>query len=232
MINLSKAPFRKIFFSLVILSCLVGASYLNGFPSSRDVFPSTPSSERGASTSRPGYRNSERPRVSDSTAADTAAARVEAELQTVTDGDTIGVRYGGRYEKVRLIGVDSPESRSNEKSARDSQRSGIDENVIVKLGKEASRHAADILRPIKTVSLEFDKEPRDKFNRLLAYVYLPSGQMLNELMVKDGFAQAVIYRPNLRHSTEFSHAFQEAKAANRGLWADGSNYFEKNERIQ
>ncbi len=124
----------------------------------------------------------------------------------VSDGDTFWVTYpSGKEEKIRLIGINAPESR----------RTGRTE--VEYFGKEASAFATNLLLN-KRVRLEFDVEKYDRYKRTLAYAYLESGAMVNALLVKEGYAQVATYPPNVRYQGMFQKLEREARSARRGLW--------------
>ena len=93
----------------------------------------------------------------------------------VIDGDTLKLSNG---ERVRLIGIDTPESRDNPKLRRDAERTGQDRQAIIAMGKRATEFTKKLVEG-KQVRLEFDVQQRDKYGRLLAYVYLEDGTFLN-----------------------------------------------------
>jgi micrococcal nuclease len=122
-------------------------------------------------------------------------------VKRVVDGDTFETGDG---EKVRMIGVDTPESVKPN-------------HPVEPYGKEASAYTKQLLTG-KKVLLRFDVEPRDKYGRLLAYVYLPDGTFVNEKLVREGYARILTIPPNVRHAELFLQAEREARAQNRGLW--------------
>lgn len=75
-----------------------------------------------------------------------------------------------------------------------------------------------LVKPGDLLKIEFDVRTRDKYGRLLAYLYLPSGKMLNEEIVKAGYAQLMTIPPNLKYQERFSMAYREARENHRGLW--------------
>ena len=104
----------------------------------------------------------------------------------VIDGDTIEVCcLNGRPEKVRYIGVNTPETNHPAKDVEEYGREA----------KEANR----TLVQGKTVRLEFDVDPRDRYGRLLAYVHLEDGTFVNARLVEQGFAQVMTVPPNVKH---------------------------------
>jgi micrococcal nuclease len=96
----------------------------------------------------------------------------------VVDGNTLKVRCKGIEESVRLIGIDAPESRINKKARNDAQRSGEDLKTIIAMGREATNYVKTLIKPGDTVKMEFDVQKRDKYGRLLGYVYLSDRAML------------------------------------------------------
>lgn len=146
------------------------------------------------------------------------AGRNEAVVERVVDGDTFVITVNGREEKVRLIGIDTPESRVNEKAGRDARRTGKDTRTIVALGKEAKRFVEKLVPVGSVVRIETDAQERDKYGRLLAYVYLADGRMVNEEIILAGYAAPMTYPPNVRHEVRFRAAYRHARENKEGLW--------------
>ena len=147
------------------------------------------------------------------------AAADQAIVKHVVDGDTIVVQSGAATLKVRLIGIDTPECKSNSKAFRDSERSGVDVDVIVSQGKKASAFLKGFLRKGDRVSLDYDVEKHDKYGRTLAYVYLSDGRHLNEVIIGSGYASPMTIPPNVKHQEKFLKAYKEAREKGLGLWA-------------
>jgi micrococcal nuclease len=136
-----------------------------------------------------------------------------------TDGDTVRVRIGGASTPVRLIGIDAPEARASERASRQAAEMSRDMATVVTLGRRA-RAAAERLAPAGTrVRLEQDVRTHDRFGRLLAYVWLADGRMVNEELVRRGFAMVLTIPPNVRYADRFVRAQREAREHRRGLWA-------------
>lgn len=127
-----------------------------------------------------------------------------ARVTRVTDGDTIRVDLEGRNERVRYIGIDTPET---EHSPRGAQPFGDE-------AWEANRRLVEN----QEVRLVFDVEERDRYGRLLAYVYRTDGTFVNEALVRDGFARQLTVPPNVRYAETFRRLEREARDARRGLW--------------
>ncbi|MFP4472360.1 MAG: thermonuclease family protein [Candidatus Omnitrophota bacterium] len=136
----------------------------------------------------------------------------------VYDGDTVQLENG---EKLRLIGIDSPEAYPSDKLRRDARRSGLSDELIMRQGKKASAFTRDLVSG-KMVRLEFDIERRDKYGRLLGYVYLDEDTMLNAVIIQAGYARPMPIPPNVRYADEFDRLYQEARSAGSGLWQSPS----------
>ncbi len=136
----------------------------------------------------------------------------------IVDGDTLKVRYWGKEESVRLIGIDTPESRVNKKAKRDAKRSGQDIKTITAMGKRATEYVESLVKPGDLITIEFDAQQRDRYGRLLGYVYLSNGKMLNEEIVKAGYANVMTIPPDVKYQDRFLRAYKEARERKRGLW--------------
>ncbi len=113
-------------------------------------------------------------------------------VKRVTDGDTLVLTSD---ERVRLIGIDAPESRPNLRAEEQAAKEGRDLKAIIEMGKEATEFVKTLVNPGDEVKLEFDVEKRDRYRRLLAYVCLSDGRMLNEEIVKAGYANLLTVPP-------------------------------------
>ncbi|HEV2820091.1 MAG TPA: thermonuclease family protein [Solirubrobacteraceae bacterium] len=136
----------------------------------------------------------------------TGGADLEGRVVAVVDGDTVRVRVDGREETVRYIGVDTPETK----------RPG---SPVECFGPAASA-ANERLVDGRKVRLEVDDEQRDRYDRLLAYVYRAGdGRFVNEALVRGGYARPLAIEPNVDHAEGFSALADEAREAGRGLWS-------------
>lgn len=136
-----------------------------------------------------------------------AGGRVSGSVTRVVDGDTIHVRFADTTEEIRLIGVDTPETVHPTKA-------------VECWGPEASQHTKTLLAPGTTVFVTRDIEARDRFGRLLAYVYRASDNVfINEELVAGGWARPFPYEPNTSLASVFAHAAHNAQAMKLGLWA-------------
>jgi len=148
------------------------------------------------------------------------AGAVQAFVVRVVDGDTLEVSIdSGGVEKVRLIGIDTPEKHQSSKLDRDVERTGQDKATIQALGELASQYTAKQLQG-KRVVLEFKTdEKRDRYGRLLAYVRLADGTDFNEKIIRDGYANAYNKYPHPRME-RYSEAEKDARGNRRGLWSN------------
>jgi micrococcal nuclease len=137
------------------------------------------------------------------------AGRAGEEQGTVTrvvDGDTIHVRVEGRDETIRYIGVDTPES----------VQPGTPVECFAKRASAFNARLVDGER----VRLVLDAEHRDRYGRLLAYVYRArDGLFVNAALVRRGYAQPLTIPPNVAHAGEFRRLAATARRAGRGLWS-------------
>ena len=132
-----------------------------------------------------------------------ADGRANALVTGVIDGDTVEVRFKGRFLTVRLIGIDTPESVAPDRP--------------VQCGAvEASDYTTERLED-RRVRLEFDVERIDPFGRTLAYVWL-GDELFNETLVAEGYALVTTYPPNVAHVDRFVAAQRAARESGRGLW--------------
>ena len=128
------------------------------------------------------------------------------EVTRVVDGDTVKVRSRGFETTVRLIGIDTPETRDPSQP-------------VQCFGPEASARAKRLLPMGRRVRLVTDdtQDTRDRYGRLLAYVYVDR-LFVNAELISQGYAQVSTYKDNQRYHIEFARLQQSAIAARRGMW--------------
>jgi endonuclease YncB( thermonuclease family) len=122
-----------------------------------------------------------------------------ARVTQIVDGDTIEVEIDGQHYRLRYIGIDTPEQ-----------------------GELFSSEATEANRRLvqgRAVQLEKDVSETDSYGRLLRYVYLEDGTLVNAELVRQGYAQVVTYPPDVKHHDLFLGLQTEARDAGRGLWA-------------
>ena len=141
-----------------------------------------------------------------SNAATSTTILANAVLVRVIDGDTIDVTIDGSEERVRLIGIDTPETKKPD-------------TPIECFGPEASDFTHSLLPDGTALHLERDVEARDAYGRLLAYVYrVDDGLFVNMEIMRRGYARPLTFPPNINHADGFVAAARSAREANAGLW--------------
>ena len=122
---------------------------------------------------------------------------IKCYVAQVIDGDKFDCQLSDvSIEKVRLIGIGIPES----------------------IEDTATNFSKSYLRRGTPVRLELDEQTRDSGGRVLAYVYLPGGKMLNALLIQEGYAQVIINPPNLKYKNLFMKLETETREQLKGLW--------------
>lgn len=137
-------------------------------------------------------------------------------VEYVIDGDTFIVSIDGYSTKIRLIGVDTPESVASDAYLQSSGK----ENTVE--GKEASNFTTDLITG-KTVYLEYDTDKTDKYGRTLAYVYLDENKetMLQDVLLEKGLACTMTTKPNTKYAAHFAEIEAQAKENGAGFWGTG-----------
>lgn len=129
-----------------------------------------------------------------------------ATVRSVVDGDTIDISISGRTERVRLIGINTPETKHPTKG-------------IECFGPEASAYLEQLLPKGTAVRVERDIEARDIYGRLLLYIYVADTDLFVNLdLVARGFAQPMVFEPNTAHKLDFAQAATQAERSNIGMW--------------
>jgi micrococcal nuclease len=138
---------------------------------------------------------------------------IAAEVTEVVDGDTIHVLIEHKKETIRLILVDTPETKHPTKP-------------IEPYGPEASNFTKKLLDG-KQVKLVPDVSERDRYGRLLMYVWVEN-QLVNELLLEKGLARVAVFPPNVKYVEAFRAIQKKAQAAKRGIWSL-ENYVKEND---
>jgi len=125
-------------------------------------------------------------------------------VEKIYDGDTISAFVNGHFEKIRLIGIDAPE---------------MDQRPWGKKARECLRSVISAAN--SKISLEYDIERRDKYGRILAYIWTQHRQMINEEMMKNGCAVLFTFPPNVRYAERFRAAQKKAQEHKAGIWGEG-----------
>ncbi len=128
-----------------------------------------------------------------------------AAVTKVIDGDTLEILIAGNTERVRLIGIDTPESVSTSTPKQC-------------FGEEASLALKGVVVPGDIVTVAADSERRDRYGRMLLYVHGPDGLFLNEWLLAAGFADVLFFEPNTGFRAQFTQARNVARSNGLGLW--------------
>ncbi len=130
-----------------------------------------------------------------------------ATVSHVVDGDTVELRLGGARERARLLGIDTPET--------------VKPDAPVEcFGPEASARTKHLLPPGTEVIVQRDREARDRYGRLLVYLWRRRDHLfINGSLVSDGFARPLSISPNTSHRADLAARTAAARAAGAGLWA-------------
>lgn len=203
---------------VILLSALLGGSEGNQNPSNSDVLPANQTVDEENAIS-PSVLNQDTQALPDAEeniieqGISSNNSDLKSESQTdkaeeqlfkvvkVVDGDTIALENG---EVVRYIGIDTPETVHPSKP-------------VQCFGKEASEKNKELVEG-KMVKLEKDVSERDKYGRLLRYVWV-NGIFVNDYLVREGYAYVSTYPPDVKYSEQFLKAQQEARENKKGLWA-------------
>lgn len=149
-----------------------------------------------------------------------ALANDSVKVLWVVDGDTLKVNFEGKKQSIRLIGIDTPESRKNKRAEKQAERTDQDIDAIISQGKQAKKFVESLVDSGDKVTIEFDAQERDHYGRILGYVYLENGKMLNEEILKAGYANVLTIPPNVKYQERFLKALKEAREEGRGLWKE------------
>jgi micrococcal nuclease len=144
--------------------------------------------------------------------ASTKSGRESVKVERVVDGDTFEITLNGKKEKVRLIGIDTPETKKPN-------------TPVMFYGKEASDYTKQRLEK-KTVELEWDVDRKDQYDRLLAYVWV-GDELYNSTLVREGYARIATFPPNVKYVDRFKKDQEDARKQQKGLWKDYDSAFEK-----
>jgi len=134
-----------------------------------------------------------------------------ATVTDVVDGDTIDVRVDGRDERIRLIGIDTPETMKPD-------------TPVECFGPEASAFTTAMLPAGTTVRIERDIVGRDDYGRILGYVFIPGAAtgrevFVNDEIIRQGYAEPLSIGPNTAYAARFVESARAAEAEDLGLWA-------------
>ena len=133
-------------------------------------------------------------------------------VEKVVDGDTFYIKMEGQSTKVRMIGIDAPESVAPSYSGKENTDDG----------KKASEYLDKLING-KNIYLEYDLDNYDQYGRLLAYVYMSDEEtMVQEVLLSEGYVQVMTVQPNVKYADRFLKLQKEARDSGKGFW--GSSF--------
>ncbi len=148
---------------------------------------------------------------------------VQVTVKRVVDGDTYLVDMGGKETKIRLIGVDTPESVASDEYLDKSGKKNTD------FGKEVSSVMKEKLPEGTTLFVVTDVQEMDTYGRVLAYVYFEDGELVQDFLLSNGYAQVMTVPPNVAMVDHFLELEQKAIDAGVGIWQDYANAFQQDQ---
>lgn len=201
---------KLVLLSASTLLSLMLAACSSDADTSHPVASATVSPSSASTVSESTKTTSQQPKSAPSQAAQ--ANRLSATILSVTDGDTMKIKVNGKNETVRLLLVDTPETKHPSKP-------------VQPFGPEASAFAKQTLEG-KNVEIEMDISERDKYGRLLVYLWV-DGKMFNEMLLEKGLARvAYVYPPNVKYVDSFREIQKKAQTDGIGIWSI-ENYAQK-----
>lgn len=171
------------------------------------------------------------PKLSEHEQKQVSRDREKAFIKRVIDGDTYELE---NRERVRALGIDTPEKYESNKLDRDAERTGQDKKTIKRLGQLATEYVKDLLEGKKVELVrEPDYEDKDVYGRLLRYVYLEDGTFVNMKIIEEGYATA-FRKYQISKLNELIEAEKHARINKKGLWGDieGLKQFDTQETPQ
>jgi micrococcal nuclease len=140
-----------------------------------------------------------------------APGRELVKVERIVDGDTFEVTLKGKKEKIRLIGVDTPETKKPN-------------TPVMFYGEEASAYSKKRLEK-QMVELEYDVEKKDRYDRFLVYVWI-GDELFNRTLVQEGYARMATFPPNVKYVDAFKQDQEAARNKKKGLWKDYDHAFD------
>jgi micrococcal nuclease len=145
------------------------------------------------------------------TAADAAPVYKEpARVMRIINGDTLNVLYQGKWEEIKLLGLDMPETMLNDRVYEKALKNSTTPAEVINRGLTGREFVKKYLQYGSQIWIEFDVQKRDHFSRLLGYVYLTDGRMLNEIILRAGLSEPLLIPPNLKYKQRFQEIARQA----------------------
>ena len=126
-----------------------------------------------------------------------------ARIIRIINGDTFTILYQGKWEEIKLLGLDMPETTLNDRVYEKALKNATTPAIIINRGLAGREFVKRYLQYGSQIWIEFDVQKRDRFSRLLGYVYLADGRMLNEIILRAGLSEPQLIAPNLKYQQRF-----------------------------
>jgi micrococcal nuclease len=126
-----------------------------------------------------------------------------ARIMRIITGDTLTILYQGKWEEIKLLGLDMPETTLNDRVYEKALKNSTTPAVIINHGLAGREFVKKYLQYGSQIWIEFDVQKRDRFSRLLGYVFLADGRMLNEIILRAGLTEPLLLPPNLKYQKRF-----------------------------
>jgi micrococcal nuclease len=140
----------------------------------------------------------------------TPVLKEPARVMRIINGDTLTILYQGKWEEIRLLGLDMPETTLNDRVYEKAVKNSTTPAEIINRGLSGREFVKRYIQYGSQVWIEFDAQKRDRFSRLLGYVYLADGRMLNEIVLRAGLSEALLIPPNLKYQQRFQDIARQA----------------------
>ncbi len=134
-----------------------------------------------------------------------------ARIMRIINGDTLTILYHGKWEEIKLLGLDMPETTLNDRVYEKALKNSTTPAEIINRGLTGREFVKKYLQYGSQIWIEFDTQKRDRFSRLLGYVYLADGRMLNEIILGAGLSEPLLIPPNLKYQQRFQEIAQLAQ---------------------
>jgi len=131
------------------------------------------------------------------------AYKEPARIMRIINGDTFTILYHGKWEEIKLLGLDMPETTLNDRVYERALKNSTTPAEIINRGLTGREFVKKYLQYGSQIWIEFDVQKRDHFSRLLGYVYLADGRMLNEIILRAGLSEPLLIPPNLKYQKRF-----------------------------
>ncbi len=126
-----------------------------------------------------------------------------ARIIRIINGDTLTILYQGKWEEIKLLGLDMPETTMTDRVYERALKNSTTPAAIINIGLSGREFVKKYLQYGSQIWIEFDVQKRDRFSRLLGYAYLSDGRMLNEIILRAGLSEALLFPPNLKYKQRF-----------------------------